>query len=134
MKLSTYKLLPPGDQWKLIDIDDYVPVKPSVETCQPQLIDMLYCSVPFPMYKGKSVGIDLDIENIYNGNLTTSVINMVWKGYKSQVYDGELKLSPLSEETSRITGKCNGFDFQFSGTSLDFGVWPGFLLLYRKKK
>jgi hypothetical protein len=88
-----------------------------------------------PHYKTKDgTSIQLDCDNVFNGNLVdedgATKTHLRWEGYASQLYDGELKLTPVNSPAS-IKGVCNAFNFEFKDTELLYGVWPGFLLLYK---
>jgi hypothetical protein len=86
--------------------------------------------------KKDGTSILLDKNNVYNGMLDdqdcTDKVMMHWKGYTCQLHDGELKMQPITD-ASCIEGVCNGIAFKFNATDLEYGVWPGFLQLYKKK-
>lgn len=139
LSLSDLESMSWNQRWSLID-SDAVSAKPwnsPIKTCQPHYIGPLYTNTPMPHYIQKDgTSILLEKKNVYNGMLndqdrTDSVI-MHWKGYTCQLYDGELKMQPIAPN-SYIEGVCNGIAFKFNGTELEYGVWPGFLLLYKKK-
>lgn len=123
------------EKWKLIG-SGYKRVRENVKTSKPDFIGGLYQDIPFPCLKDGNTYINTETENTYNGSLKygQNEVVMTWEGYVSQLRDGELKMSPLSQETSTIKGTCNGINFEFRGSTLLFGVWPGFLLIYEKEK
>lgn len=86
----------------------------------------------------EGTSIQLDADNVFNGTLVdkdaTDDTTMRWEGYTCQLYDGELKMCPVrgsggGAADATITGVCNGVAFKFRGTTMEYGVWPGFLSL-----
>lgn len=137
VSFEEFQALSKDDQWALIP-GDLNPVRSeTIKKCKPNYIGPLYCNCPMPNYKTKDgTSIELDKDNVYNGTLVdedkqnNDYTTLRWEGYASQLYDGELKLTPINTPAS-IKGVCNGFNFEFKDTELLFGVWPGFLLLYK---
>ena len=139
MDVQTFDRLTAEEKWTLVP-DGFVHVRPGdakIKTCKPDWIGPLYCKIPFPHYDtGDGTVVALETHNIYNGRLTRvvsktqEVLDMSWSGYVSQLDDGELKLRPCNAQTSVIVGVCNGVNFKFTGSKFEYGVWPGFLLLY----
>lgn len=123
-------------KWDLIGSEyERVNKQQTIKTCAPDFIGGLYINVPFPSFNDGRTMIQTDENNIFDGRLTyAGMVTMTWKGYASQLYDGELKVSPVSSETSFIEGVCDGKNFKFVGTRLEYGVWPGFLLIYTNKQ
>jgi hypothetical protein len=134
ISLSALQAMPRDQQWKLVDGWAANSVRaPSIKTCKPDWIGPLYTNTPMPHYIHGKTSIQLDEDNVYNGKLKTSTVTMLWKGYACQLYDGELKMCPIAATAeSYIAGDCNGIAFMFKETDLEYGVWPGFLLLYKK--
>ena len=58
---------------------------------------------------------------------------MSWNGYLSQLYDGQLCLYMVNNN-SYIKGHDKGTAFYFDGVKLITGKWPEFLCLYEPKK
>lgn len=128
-------------RWELVT-GEKTPVRPAglnLKPCHPHYIGPLYTNTPFPHFPNvvETTSITLDDDNIYNGKVyyqgIAYSVTMTWKGYTTQLYDGTLKMCPIGAEAdSRIEGVCNGFHFKFNGTSLEYGVWPGFIELYKE--
>lgn len=122
-------------RWALID-GNAKPVRPlDMKKCNPNWIGPLYCNTPMPHYDTMDgTSIKLNVDNVFNGTFEdvgdTDNVTMSWTGYTCQLYDGELKMAPIAADGCSIRGTCNGIAFEFSGTRLMFGCWPGFLLLY----
>jgi hypothetical protein len=133
VSLAELQQIPIDDRWMVIDCE-VIPVHYD-NKCKPDYIGPLYRNIPMPHYTvTDGTSITLDDDNIFNGTLIdkdeTDNVTMSWKGYTCQLYDGELKMSPIND-TATITGTCNGIAFAFDRTELIFGCWPGFLSLYK---
>lgn len=135
LSLSDLESMSWDQRWSLIN-SNVVSAKPwnsPIKTCKPDWLSILYSNTPMPNMDDGKTCISLDKENVYNGSLKKrDELIMHWKGYTCQLYDGELKMQPI-DPNSCIEGVCNGIAFKFNGTELEYGVWPGFLLLYKKK-
>jgi hypothetical protein len=132
ISLSSLESMTQDERWKLIDDHPSVRVKPTVKPCKPDWLSVLLSNTPMPHFKTERTTILLDEDNVYNGILIfEDWVTMRWNGYVCRLYDGELKMCPI-EPKSWITGVCNGILFKFNGTDLEYGVLPGFLLLYKK--
>ena len=133
--LAEHQALDTDGRWKLIEHtkNGRVRTPDTLKRCPPNCIGLIWCSVPFPHYPKAIQGttVVLDDDNIYNGRLEDDhPLTMRWEGYITQVYDGDLRMRPVNLETSTITGVCNGIAFHFTGVTLDYGCWPGFIELY----
>lgn len=140
LTLSALQSMTVDERWELIDnsATSVGPWNSTIKPCQPNWIGPLYTNTPMPHYTQKDgTSILLDEDNVYNGTLEdkdeTDTVVMRWKGYTCQLYDGQLKMCPVSPD-SRIVGTCNDIVFKFKGTEFEYGVWPGFLLLYKKSE
>jgi hypothetical protein len=132
ISFASFKAMTTDERWALIK-SGVKRVSVSVKTCQPNFIWPLYTNVPMPHYSSikEGISVTLDEANVFNGTLKyRDNVTMSWKGYTCQLYDGELKMAP-AREGATITGTCNGIAFAFAGVALQFGCWPGFLLLYQ---
>lgn len=131
--LSSLEAMTNDERWKLIDAHPCKRVQPTVKPCKPDWLSVLYTNTPMPHFTFERTSILLDEDNVYCGILTfDNRVTMRWNGYVCQLYDGEFKMCPITND-SWITGICDGISFRFNGTDLEYGVLPGFLLLYKKK-
>ncbi len=140
LSFADFSALTEDAKWALID-GDAIPARPAEQklvTCKPNWIAPLYTDTPMPHYiPCQGTSITLDAANVYNGSLVDEnardVVEMSWRGYTCQLYDGTLKMCPLNATTSTLAGTCNGVAFQFVGTKLAYGCWPGFIEMYKSK-
>ena len=104
---------------------------------KPDWIPGLYCSIAFPKFDFSEredpsdvFSISVEPADIFAGSLTyvKPDVSMTWKGYASQVYDGQLKLGSMGEGSS-IVGRIGPATFEFRGPKLLRGPWPGFLVI-----
>jgi hypothetical protein len=131
ISLSALESMSWDQRWELIDSNARY-VEPKQKTCKPDWLSILYTKTPMPHVSDDRTSICLANDNVYNGTLEKKdEVKMEWKGYACQLYDGELKMHPVKPD-AYIEGVCGGFNFRFEGTELKFGVWPGFLVLYKK--
>lgn len=140
MDLATFQQLSKARQWEYLDgfCKGDKRIKPKdIVPCNPNSIGTLYCNLPFPNYSLTDSQCTIDPNNVLCGAMDDDdgidKVRIEWQGYASQLYDGELKLSPQTKNAS-IRGTCNGREFHFQGSRHVSGVWPGFLLLYARPR
>jgi hypothetical protein len=131
--LENYTNLSAPDQKDLCDrFWSNLTAKP-LQRKEPYYLPALYCNQPFPSFTHPSCQIRLQDNNILSGHVTyMSVqgrINLKWKGYVSQLYDGELRLGVVSPDAS-ITGQFGEEEFVIGRSQLVRGVPPAFLKIY----
>jgi hypothetical protein len=140
--LSDYLKLSSDDQWNLIDSKASF-VNPNMIKTKPSYIGPLYWNTPFPHYSNRDgTTIQLSENNIYEGSLVDICVKerveMNWKGYTCQLYDGILKLCPINSEAEIngtienivTTGKSSVLNFRFVAQNLVSGCYPGFIEMY----
>lgn len=99
-------------------------------------VDCLYSNKFFWSGKTDSLTITLDDNNILNGKLESRTKEgdvecyMEWTGYVSQIYDGQVYMTALFED-SKIEGTVEKKTFSFKGIDPQGdSPWPGFLVLF----
>ena len=113
--------------------------KQNVKRIKPDWLDGLYCNIDFPNTTIKRCTFTVDQENIFNGSLVVTdnkssqsverqSITLNWKGYVTRLYDGELWFAPIAEDAA-IEGVCDRKNFKIKSTELEYGVWPGFVMM-----
>lgn len=154
LPFSEFEKLTRNQKWGLINkkAKSALTFDETIERCKPNWIGPLYVNEPMPHYTNlDGTTIHLNYFNVYDGTLVDRDVNdvndvndtnnvndqrldvkgdyveMSWKGYTCQLYDGTLKMCPVNVKTSKITGICNGVKFKIVGTKLLYGKWPGFL-------
>lgn len=136
--LLLYQSMTPAQRKEIVK-GPKTPVNPvdfEIQTCYPHYVAALFLNRTFPNYPKMEGGtaIILSEEDIYNGELRyqgiVDSVTMIWKGYITQLYEGKLKLCPISD-SSVIEGLCNDSRFEFRRSVLWYGVWPGFIELYK---
>ncbi len=138
MELSTFQAMSTSEQWKvfksLCGNSTFVRA-PRSKWCSPNYINPLYTNIPFPNYTSGGTSIELDKLNILIGKLVNDryQITVAWNGYVTNVYDGEIKMCPVTDNAF-IEGSCDGVKFRFEKTQLVYGKWPGFLNIFKKNE
>jgi len=137
ISLAEFQSMTLDQRWERIKSASVVrPSDMNIKSCKPDYIGPLYTNTPFPHFpkKGQTTSITLSDGNIYDGTVIYESsglsVNVTWKGYSTQLYDGTLKLCPVNE-SSTIEGVWNNVNFKFKGTTFEYGVWPGFIELYK---
>ena len=132
MDLKTYKSK--SEKEKKIFIQEIYKnkefIQPNVTTVKPNWVDGLYCDLLFPNETFRCSTFTIDEDNIFNGSLivTDDQVILHWKGYATRLYDGELDFYTMDEDAV-IEGVCDGKDFRINRNKLEFGVWPGFIMI-----
>lgn len=100
-------------------------------------ISCLYSNYCFWSGSKSKLTITLDENCIFDGQLRQLEdqsddveCEMKWKGYFSQVYDGYLYMTPLTDQ-AYIEGTAEKKTFAFDGVvPRENSIWPGFLDLF----
>ena len=84
-------------------------------------ISCLYANVCFWHGQKRELTVTFDQDCIWNGELVSWTdgeidCEMKWKGYFSQIYDGQFKMTPLTPEAS-IEGTVEKSTFAFDGVA-----------------
>ena len=105
--------------------------KPKTGLVEPEWLPTLYCDLLFPTFT--SLGLRIEIgKKLLNGTIRLvgdNEVLMIWVGYASQVYDGQLRLCKV-DPRAYITGAIDGVETRFVGSECVMGKWPGFLVLF----
>ena len=102
----------------------------------PRTIPGVYCRIAFPFSVNVAkMSLTVNNDNILNGSLslhnrkTNQNLYLLWWGYASQLYDGQLYLAVV-DPNAKITGEVNGTKVEFIGDKPQQQAWPGFLVIY----
>ena len=138
LSLDAFKALTSSQQHDYFDsltVGKMRAPKPMSNLSDPDWLPFLYCNAIFPTFHSTKLQCSVETgHRLLVGSLKLQEkdlqLTMVWVGYASQLFDGQLCLFVV-EPNAHIIGTINDQEFTMEGTRLVRGKWPGFLVMYQ---